>query len=81
MTTHNAFRPFFNNGQRKIYCNYFITYITDTPDTDRNMEKISLLTWQVSFQSAGEFLGAPGRSLLGRYFCPPTPACWACFVV
>lgn len=39
------------------------------------------LTWQVSFQSAGEFPGAPGHSLLGRYSGPLTPACWACFVV
>jgi len=39
------------------------------------------LTWQVSSRSAGESPAAPDRFVLGKYFCPPVPACWACSVV
>lgn len=62
----------------------FIAIVCDksaSNSPDGEMKPVLPLTWRVSFQSAGEFLGAPGRSWLGRCSCPPAPACWACFVV
>lgn len=78
--TQYIIQPVFNNDQCNVNWLYLSKYNTNTTQTHSNGERISWLTWQVSFRSAGEFPGVLGRFLLGRYFCPLTPVCWACFV-